>query len=404
MSKPTKAQIKYSAGKGKEATESTLRFHSVISEEHEITTEITKYPVQSGFNVSQNAIKKNRKVTISGLVSNHLVIGAEEFHEYGGNNSKVMFETLKNLVRQATPCEVNTNYGDYSPVLFTKFKTKLIAGKTDIMEFTLTGEEVQVGLTLNQTAPTLLVFTPLTDAERAARVDELLAAGLVVTDKAVITEAPVDMNESFQVETTNTNGETSITTYERNGYDPSTGQYSHKMHTSDTDAATSDPTPSINWFAIMQEEGVDRGLIEALPDINLEAGASTATACLADGATGLALDTASGLINTAVGELTKTIYGAAYGIFGVNGDTSLGQTLLALGVDCLVAGTIGTVDPELNSDDFQDNDIPTMDDALSGAASIGDSITTNTLGVAAPTTLTKISPPSGNVSFFGDLI
>jgi hypothetical protein len=394
MGRPTKAQIKYMVGDGGDAVESILRFHSVIAEEHEVTTEITKFPVQSGFNVSNHAIKKNRKVTISGLISNHLIIGAEEFHEYGGNNTKIVFGTLKDLVRRATPCEVNTNFGDYTPVIFNKFKTKLMAGKTDVMEFTMMGEEVQLGLTANATLPTLLVFTPLTDAERIARVEELAAVGLEVPEEAVVTQAPVDFNESFQVETTNLNGETSITTYDKVAYDPTTKAYSHEVHTSDTDVASADPEEHMNWFGMLQEE----------TGIDLEAGAATFSACLVDGDTGLALEAGEELIETALGDLKKSTYGAAYGLFGVNGGHSIGQVLLSLGVDCLVAGAIGSVDPELNPDDFQENDIPTFDEALEGAASIGDSVVSSTLGVAAPTTLTKISPPSGETSFFGDLL
>ena len=394
MGRPTKAQIKYMVGEGGDAVESILRFHSVIAEEHEVTTEVTKFPVQSGFNVSNHAIKKNRKVTISGLISNHLIIGAEEFHEYGGNNTKIVFGTLKDLVRRATPCEVNTNFGDYTPVIFTKFKTKLMSGKTDVMEFTMMGEEVQLGLTSNANLPTLLVFTPLTDAERAARVEELVAIGLEVPEEAEVSQAPVDFNESFQVETTNLNGETSITTYDKTSYDPTTKAYSHEVHTSDTDVVGGEPEEYLNWFGILQEE----------TGIDLEAGAATFSACLSDGLTGLAIEAGDELIETALGNLKKSTYGAAYGIFGVNGDRSIGQILLSLGVDCLVAGTIGSVDPELNPDDFQENDIPTSGDALIGAASIGDSVVSSTLGVAAPTTLTKISPPSGETSFFGDLL
>lgn len=400
MGRPTKAQIKYKVGEGEDAVESTLRFHSVVAEDHEITTEVTKFPVQSGFNISNHAIKNNRKISISGLITNHLIVGSEEFYEYGGNNSRVMFDVLKNLVRQATPCEVNTNLGNYSPVVFTKFKTKQMAGKTDIMEFTITGEEVQLGLTSNNTTPTLLVFTPLSDAERAAIVGELLAAGIVVPEEAEITQAQVDVNESFQVETNNTNGETSITTYEKNSYDPTTKTYSHTMHTSDTEVAEADPSTTLNWFAILQEEA---GIL-ALPDVVLAAGASTVSACLVDGISGLAQDIISDTIDTAVGELTKSIYGAIYGIVGVNGDQGIGQQLLSLGVDCLIAGAIGSTDPDLNEEDFNDNPWPTSDQALEGAADVGDGIVTDTLGIAAPTTLTKISPPSGDTSFFGDLI
>ena len=53
---------------------------------------------------------------------------------------------------------------------------------------------------------------------------------------------------------------------------------------------------------------------------------------------------------------------------------------------------------------FNDNSFPTPDDALEGAASIGDGLATDVLGVAAPTTLTKITPAGADVSFFGDLL
>lgn len=398
MSRPDKAQITYMVGEGAEAVESVLRFHSVIAEEHEASTEITKFPAQTGFNISNHAIKKNRKVTISGVVSNHLIIGSEEFHEYGGNNSRIMFSTLRDLVRGAVPCEVTTNYDTYTPVIFTRFKTKLMAGKTDIMEFTITGEEVQLSTTTNGTTPTLLVFTPLTDAERQARVDELLEVGLEVPAEYAVTEASVDMNESFQVETMGTNGEMSISTYESVGYDPSTKTYKHQLHTSDTAVAASGVITYLNWFKLMQDETSE------LPDVDLQAGAATAGACLVDSITGLALDTASDFIDTALGELTKTIYGAAYGILGVNGDQGIGQVLLGIGIDCLVAGAIGSVDPTLNPDDFDDNTIPTADEVTQGAAEIGNGVATDTLGVAAPTTLTKISPPPADIGFFGDII
>lgn len=424
MSKPDKAQITYYVGEGDGAVAQVIRFHSVIAEEHDVTTEVTKFPVQSGFQISNHAIKKNRKISITGVVTNHIIVGAEEGHEYGGNNSRVMYDTLKNIVRGAFPCEVVTNYGNYNPVIFTRFKTRLQAGKTDVMEFTMTGEEVQLGTTINSTTPTLLTFKVLTAAERAARVDELAAVGIQVADDAVVSEASVDFNESFQVETTGTNGQSQVMTYERDSYDPTTKKYSHTVHTSDTDIATAEPTTYINWFAMMQEEAAYKAgksletgslssvganaLPEAgasfLPDVDLAAGASTTAACLTDGLIGLGTDITEGYINTALGELRQTIYGAAYGIFGVNGDQGFGQVLLALGVDCLVAGAIGSVDPTLNADDFQDNSIPTTDQALEGAASIGDSVVTDTIGVAAPTTLTKISSPSGGTSFFGDLL
>lgn len=390
MAKLEKAQIKYMVGEG-DGVESTLRFHSVISEEHEVTTEITKFPVQSGFNISNHAIKKNRKISITGVITNHLIIGAEEFHEYGGNNSRVMFSVLKDLVRGAVPCEVDTNYGSYSPVIFNRFKTKLQAGKTDIMEFTITGEEVQLGTTINGNAPTLLVFTPLTSTEREAEVQKLSDAGIEVSDDAVITVAQVDFNESFQVETTATNGDTILVTYDKVSYDDTTKTYQHEVCTSDTDLVKEERESGLNWFSIIKEDyGVD-----------LQAGAMTASACLSDGAVGLATSFAEETVDTSLGKLKKTIYGAAYGILGVNGDKSYGQVLLALGVDCLVAGATGTTNTEVNADSFNDNPMPTWESALEGASSKGNALATDTLGVAAPTTLTKIASPSGTANIFG---
>lgn len=390
MAKPNKAQITYLVG---EAT-STLRFHAVMAEEHEASSRVTKFPIQSGFEVSNHAITENRKISIRGIVSNSVVFGAEEAHIYGGNNSRVMFDTLNKLVKQKKLCDVITNYGNYEDVLFTKLRTKLEAGKTDVMEFILSGEELQLGTTVNNTTPTLLVFTPLTVAQRAAEVDRLASVGITVPEFAKVTRASVDISESFQIQTAGLNGKTNISTWEVESYDPTTKMYSHTIHTSDIEVAGATEETGINWFEMMQEEaGVD-----------LEAGASTTIACVADGLVGFGTDIVEGQINTALGLLNKSIYGAIVGIQSLGGDSELGQLLMSLGVDCLIAGAIGSVDETLNEEDYQDNTIPTWDEAVAGAARRGDSVATGALRKAAPTTITKISPPNSNLTFFGDLI
>jgi len=394
MAKLTKAQITYKVDTDNNpfinsAVESVLRFHSVVAEDHSISTEITKFPVQSGFNISNHAIKKNRAVSISGVISNHLVVGSEELHEYGGNNSKIMFATLEGLVHQATPCDVVTNFGDYSPVIFTKFKTKLAAGKTDIMEFIISGEEVQVADSINGPTPALIEFKPISKTKRKSVVAKLTSAGLTVTDDAEISEATVDLREGFQWETTGTNGKAVRMTYSNVGYDPTTEQYLYEVSTSDIDVVQEEASSSMNWADLIQG------------NIGLEKGALTASACIKDGLIGLGTDIVEDTIDTALGNLKKTVYGAAYGIFGVNGNKEFGQVLLALGVDCIIAGAIGSVNPSLNPDDFSDNDLPTIDDILLGAAKRGDIATTTFLRASAPTTLTKISS-TDSVNFLED--
>ncbi len=394
MAKPTKAQISYKVGTGKDAVDQVIRFHGVKAEEHEASSEITGFPTQDGFQVSNHAIKKNRKVSLTVYVTNHLVVGAEEFHEYGSNNVKVMFSTLQQLVNQAIPCDVATNWGNYTPVVFNRFKTKLVAGKTDMMEVTMIGQELQVGTALNGNKPKLLTFTILSDEERAARVKELLAAGLEVPDEAVISEANVDLNESFQVETTGTNGETQLTTYEKTSYDPTTNTHGHTVHTSDTAIAEAAPTSTFNWNVFMQES-----------DLDLAAGASTTAACLKDGLTGIANDARDEAVNTAIGVLSESVHGAIAQVMALAGDSPLGQALFALGLDCLIAGAVGSVDPDLNADDFQDNELASVDEVLNGATAQGNAEATDAFGKVAPTTLTKISPPDGgDLPFFGDVL
>lgn len=413
MAKLEKAQITYEV----DGKESVLRFHSVISEEHSISTEITKFPTQASFSVSNHAIKKNKRVSISGVVSNHLIVGAVEAHQYdsSGNNSRVMFSALSNLVRAATPCEVVTNYGNYSPVIFDNFKTKLQAGKTDIMEFTLSGQEVQIGSTIIGTSPTLLIFTPLTETERVARVTELKEAGLDVKEDAVIEEAPVDFNKSFQVETKGTNGEILIITYENIGYDSTSGIHKFKVHTSDTAVEAALPKAGLDWFSMIQEDMVQprvmvksRGIVGLASNLwdktDLMAGAATAGACLTDGLVGLGKQFASDQIDSAMGKVTKSIYGAAYDMFGVNGDTGLGQVLLSLGVDCLVAGAVGSIDPNVNPDSFNNNNLPSWDEALEGAAGLGDSVITTTAEKATSSSVMKVIAPDGTTSLLGDLL
>ncbi len=60
---PDKATIEY------DGDMSPLRFHSVITESHQATAEVTKFPVQTGAEVSNHVIRKNRNVSIEGVVS-----------------------------------------------------------------------------------------------------------------------------------------------------------------------------------------------------------------------------------------------------------------------------------------------------------------------------------------------
>ncbi len=400
MAKPEKAQIKYNvvvdtsnaSGESSELVEKTIRFHSVISEEHEVKSEITKFPIQEGFNISNHAIKKNRLVTISGIVTNTQIADAEEFYEYGKNNQKVMFETLKELVRQATVCDVTTNLGRYNPVIFTKFKTKQMQGMTDAMTFTMYGEEVQLATTVNNSTPTLVVFKKLEDQKRDARVQELIKAGIHPADDAVISEGTVDINNSFALDTVNRSGKAYQCTYEKVGYDHTTDEQVYVLHTSDTDVVEESVSSELNIFEFNKD----------VADV------STAAACLTEGLVREGLDSESDEIDTTQGKLRKTVHGAATKVFGLKGNRNFGQVLLGVAVECFV---LGSTSEDSNSEDRTGRDIvdrvvtstPTVDDVILGATSIGNEATSDNRGRVTNTTITKISQ-ANMVDLYGNSV
>jgi hypothetical protein len=359
MARPNKAQITYEV----DGVESVLRFHSVIAEEHTATASITKFPVQSGFNISNHSIKMNRVVSITGIVTNSQVVGGETFNDFDDSKNvvRLMFSVLKDLVGGAVPCKVVTNYGDYSPVIFTKFKTKLVAGKTDVMEFTMSGEEVQLGSTINGTKPTLLVFNDLDSSQVDARISELSKTGIFAGRRVLesiaegegtytISEAVVDLNEDFQIETISEFGEKSLSTYE-------------KISEGFTDAST--------------------GLLTTLGIPPIYAGVITE----------LVKDKVEEKITTEVGELKSDIYGFVYAVTGVNGDQGFGQEILSVGVDTLVVGAMELANSAVYSPEGAS--LPSTEDVLTGATNLGSSLLSGAVKKYAPAVITKITKVVG---------
>jgi len=390
-----KAYIKFKLKK--EDTEFVqIRFHSVIFEDHEVKNDITKFPVQSGFDVSNHSIKRNRKISLNAIITDTQMLLSEQFFEYSAtSNSKAVFDQLKTLVREAIPCTVVTNLGEYDPVLFTSFKTKQQAGMTDAINFTITGEEVQLATTINGTTPTELVFKQVPDEERASKLEELRQAGYDVAEEAGISIANVDLKDGWAMSTTSNSGIPSKITYEPTVLDDTTGEFSYDCSISPDGTIADTETGEI----------LEAGTFET----RLQNGANVFGNCLVESAVDLGTEIVDETITTAVGDLKKTIYGGLYEILGVNGNRSFGQKLLAMGLDCFIVGATATGVNEdgtsvISPDQF-DTDLPTVDDALTGAAKHGDGLATDGLSKASPTPITKLTGSStGSTSFFGDLL
>lgn len=392
--KNTPVSITYESSSG--AIEE-VRFHAVISEEHTASAEITKYPTQLGYNVSNTAIRHNNQVRLEGIVTNYVLKDSDVNDFHSGNNSKIMFETLKSLVNNSVSCRVVTNLGIYDPVIFDKFRTKQASGSMDVLKFTLHGQETQISSSSNKTAPTRVSWKALDEVARAAKVDELAIMGFTVSDAAELATATVDMGTDFVLTTANSIGEAIDTTYISQGFDEVTGAYNYLVHTAET-SLFEPVTSSFDFFSLAGDL------------IDVAGGVSTASSCLRSGAADILTTVGEDLTETAMGIMTNSIYGVKFAITGLmggggtGGGNKYGQALIGLGVDCIVAGGTTAFTNIVQSDDFNSS-LPTVSDILSGATKFGKSVVDDAIRVIAPATFTKISNNTGaGDSVFSDVV
>ncbi len=236
MAQVTPASIAYTPTVG---PEQIIDFHAVVFEEHMTEAEVTTYPVQEGFHVSNHSIRKNRIVTLSGLISNILLRGTKSGSiDYGSNATLAVKGLFDALISSGTECRVTTNLGDYSPVIWKRFKTKQKEGMVDSMSFTVTGEEIIKVDADNNAAATEINFSEVPTLNRASVVAELTTAGIHTEDCDQLLQSSFTVGEDFIIKGTNSAGEPVDTTYVFIGMDPSTGQPRYEIHVSESSVAT----------------------------------------------------------------------------------------------------------------------------------------------------------------------
>ena len=406
MAKITPARITYFLGNGN-TTKQEIRFHAVIAEVHEASSEVTKFPVQSGFQVSNHAIRHNRKVVIEAIITNSLIAGGSTAYQYSStDNNKTIFKVLKDLVNLRIKTTVTTNLGEYEPVLFTSFKTKQVAGSVDSMKVILTGEELQVANALNATAPTLIYWTIVSGPARVAKVLALNNIGIHPSSNEVIQTAKVNMGEDFIIGggsgsggtggtsggaggasggaggTGNPNdlGQSFTTTYLCKGFDPTTNTYAYEVHTNDTELYIE---PSVEVAA---------AAAAAAPDASdLAAGAQPVSLCIMEGVEDILEEEAAEYLETAAGTLKKSARGAFYSTMAM-ASSDVGQQLIGLSTGCAIRGAIGAPAeyPYLPGES-----LPTTEQIINGAKTTGSFLTNPNVTAAgiplAETELTLIT-------------
>lgn len=367
-----------------ERTLNTIRFHAVVSEDHTATTQITKFPVQNGFEVSNHAIRKNRQIKLQGLFTNTLLAGTEQT-TYGSNNSKEMFNALQKLVRSATICKVTTNLGIYNDVVFKKFHTKQEKGMVDSIMVELDGEELQIAENISKSAPVKLSFTAVTDNERQSIIDELTASSIAVddfgntliTDITELSSSWVEVGTDFVTESITSAGKIFDVTFVAEAWD-GISEFTYDVFTENLDVFTD----------------LDDSLVGLLGDLNLPlipsladltGGLNGVTNCMLSGSSNVLVNEVEKVVDTAMGVLDKSIYGAKQDIIKLGGNDAM-QSLIGTGLDCIALGASKTLGGEATSVDTA------VDEAIVAIKGIGNAATSIAGSVVdgATKTLTRV--------------
>lgn len=337
MPKPSPATISYEV----EGKETKIKFHAVISEAHDLNATVTKFPVQSGFKVSNHTILDNRKIKIKGVVTNTILEGSGMTQYSKVNNSKEMFKVLQSLIRSSVVCKVASNLGIYDPVVFTNIKAEQKVGTVDSLEFTLMGEEVQVAGLSGRSAPVLLTMSLVTPRDKDRLALSFKEAGLPFDKNMIIHTTQVNLGTDFSMLVRDPSGKVTVTTYECVGYEHGTQVYTYKAHTT-IEEMFSDGYSLSSWAgsAVSEVTGAVGG---TLPSNSFMSGVRGASSCLLDKTEELLFGIGEDLLDEHVlgpfGEMVDSVFGKVQEYATVGG-TSIGQTILGFGLDC-VSSEIG---------------------------------------------------------------
>lgn len=154
----------------------SLIFHCVASEAYSITNSVTKFPVDSGFSVSDHTIRQNPIIQLEGIVSNtpmstmditslggiiqvggailgtglggvlNSAIGLGQALEGGSQKANADFfhENLEMLVKTGQLVAVSTLRGLYDNCVVTSYSTKADVDSSTSLHFTITLEKLYV--------------------------------------------------------------------------------------------------------------------------------------------------------------------------------------------------------------------------------------------------------------------
>lgn len=365
MAKATPAHIIYQTANGEEQV---INFHAVINEEHQASSQITKYPVQTGKHITNHAIRNNRSLSLSGAYSNYVFSSSDRFagedigvlparEMFGSDTNKVMFEVLESLVQSGQECKVITNLGIYDPVVFNKFSTKQAAGTVDTLNFTISGEEIVKVTETNDNAPIPLAFNVLAGAKRESAVFELESLGISVSPEDEVSKVDWNIGDDVSITDVDEVGNSVKTTFVFKGRDPATSLPNYEVHFSES---------AVQVAGLEAESNADTCCSNLSDEEKLRNKIQTkigsVSDCFTDEIIDQTLQEVDDSFSTAIGKLNKSDYGYLYDTTSGDGK---GAAVIKAGIGCVVQ----TVTDSEETDPFSaiNSALPTVDYMFDGA-------------------------------------
>ena len=119
-----------------------IAFDAAISETHLAQADVTKYPVESGFNVSDHVIRRNRRIIIDAVTTNQTTVASVT--EKQGDRVKDGFDRLHELCRKGSLVTVSTMMEIYENCVITAIQTRQDKDSSLVFKPTITLEQLYV--------------------------------------------------------------------------------------------------------------------------------------------------------------------------------------------------------------------------------------------------------------------
>lgn len=122
-----------------------LEIDATISENHQFTTELTKHEVEEGFDITDNARKMPRILSISGVITDTPnTLGSNKIlNSILEKPSQNAFDFLLNIYETSVLCYISTSVFEYTQYIMTDFSYRKSRDENGGLFFDLTFEEVR---------------------------------------------------------------------------------------------------------------------------------------------------------------------------------------------------------------------------------------------------------------------